>query len=800
MQDNLSKNPDTVRIVYDCGNGWQEECPSAFSLVEKTQTQALPLPKDTVGIRVFLPHAEGALLTTPRFLLNEKEIFPVKYDGLLIADELCIVLQKDAFFQFSVSQDGASFSVMGDLSIQKTLSLPAELIPTLTDISARIALLQSHMVMETELQRATAEELEQSRKEYFELEEKCENLAQNLDTLSTSTSWRLTKPLRFVLDCIKKVIRRIPFLRLFFKGIRYATRFGFRAAWRKMRDRKIAKRVSRKPLYTQAQLEAQRKHVFPEEHLFSILVPLYNTPEKFLLEMINSVKAQTYSHWELCLADGSDDKHADVGETCKALAEKDSRIKYKKLEKNLGISENTNACIDMASGDYIALFDHDDILHPAALYEFMTAICEKGADFMYTDEATFESPNLRKVITLHHKPEFSLDNLRANNYICHFSAFSREVLEKAGRFRKEFDGSQDHDMILRLTENAKCIVRIPKILYYWRSHPLSVAMDINSKKYAIDAGRAAVRESIKRDGMDAEVESSRAFPTIYRIRYAIPQKKKVSIIIPNKDHYKDLKTCLDSIFALTTYPNYEIIIVDNGSTEANVFHYYDWLQKAKGVKVLSLDIPFNYPRLNNFAAEAAEGDYLLFLNNDIKIITPAWIEEMVMYAQREDVGAVGAMLYYPDNTIQHAGIVLGLGAHRVAGHIFHKCRRNDIGYMGRLCFAQNLSAVTAACMLVPAKVFREVGGFDESFSVAYNDVDLCLRIRQSGKRIVWTPHAEAYHYESQTRGYDDATAEKRKRFDGEVALFKERWSDLLLQGDPCYNPHFSLDYSDYRVV
>jgi len=552
------------------------------------------------------------------------------------------------------------------------------------------------------------------------------------------------------------------------------------------------------PKYTEEELEAQRQTKFPRDIKISVLVPLYNTPENFLKEMIDSVIAQTYPNWELCLADGSDDEHPSVGRICEKYTKNDSRIVYKKLDENKGISGNTNACIDMATGDYIALFDHDDLLLPAAFYEVMSKICGENADFVYTDEATFESPNTEKIITIHHKPDFALDNLRANNYICHLSVFSRKVLEEAGRFREEYDGSQDHDLMLRLTSKATHIVHIPRVLYLWRSHPLSVAQDIGAKEYAIKAGQNAVADSIKKSGYDAVVESSRAFPTIYRIKYVLKDTPKVSIVIPTKDHYEDLKRCIDSITGKSTYKNYEIVLIDNGSTEKDVLDYYEELKKDSRIVITTLDIPFNYSRLNNEAVKSATGDYLMLLNNDIEVITPEWIEEMLMYAQRDDVGAVGAMLYYPDDTIQHAGVVLKLGADRVAGHVFYKEPRGAIGYMGRLCYSQDMSAVTAACLLIKKSIYEEVAGFDEDLAVAYNDIDFCLKVRKAGYLNVWTPYAELYHYESKSRG-SDKDEDKIARFEQEKALFKTRWADVLEAGDPYYNPNFTLDRSDFSL-
>ncbi|MDO4743134.1 MAG: glycosyltransferase family 2 protein, partial [bacterium] len=509
------------------------------------------------------------------------------------------------------------------------------------------------------------------------------------------------------------------------------------------------------------------------------------------------VQAQTYSNWELCLADGSDSDHNEVGQRVKVYQKNDKRIVYKKLEKNLGISENTNECIKMSTGDYIGLFDHDDVLHPSVLFENAKAICEHGADFLYTDEATFESPNIKKIITFHFKPDFAIDNLFANNYICHFSVFSRQLIEKAGMFRKEFDGSQDHDMILRLTANAEKIHHIPKLLYFWRSHPQSVAMDIDSKTYAVDAGKRAVYESIKSRGYNCTVESSKAFPTIYRIKYELKATPLVSIMIPNMNHKSDLQRCIKSILSKSTYNNYEIIVIENNSTEKEIFDYYKEIEEHQNIKVVKYDNEFNYSLINNFGAKHANGEYLVLLNNDTEVITPEWIEEMLMYAQRSDVGIVGAKLYYPDNTVQHGGVVVGLGG--ISGHTHRHVKSTEFGYMGIMYYAHNLSAVTAACLMVKKSLFDQINGLDDEFAVAYNDVDFCLRIRELDKLIVLTPYAELYHYESKSRGYENTPA-KQKRFAREIELFHKKWDDKILKtGDPYYNPNFSLA-ADYEIL
>ena len=625
-----------------------------------------------------------------------------------------------------------------------------------------------------------------------EAEKHIEELDYKLGRIKNSFAWKLSKPLRGVMHTcvrVRDVYRQ------------YGSPVGVARKVRlKMRQKNAQKQHGLASFPNAEERKRQEETVFPKDITFSILVPLYNTPEKFLREMIDSVHAQTYRKWELCLADGSDDAHPEVGRICQEYMQNDSRIKYKKIEKNLGISGNTNVCFGMATGEYIGLFDHDDLLHPSVLYEYMRAICEQDADYIYCDEVTFEGNSIDNMLTIHFKPDFSIDNLRANNYICHFSVFSEKLLEETGLFRSEFDGSQDHDMILRLTSRAKKIVHVPKILYYWRSHPQSVAADINAKTYAIDAAKRAVLAHLKSCGLEGTVESTRAFPTIFRIKYKLKAKPMISIIIPNKDHRDDLKRCVDSILNKSTYENYEILIVENNSTEAETFAYYKMLENQPKVRVITYEAEgsFNYSKINNFAAKQAKGEYLLLLNNDTKVITREWMEELLMYAQRDDVGAVGAKLYYADNTIQHAGIVIGLGAHHAAGHTHHLLPKENLGYMGRLCYAQDVTAVTGACLLVRKSLYEQVGGLDESFTVALNDVDFCLRLRALGLLNIFTPFAELYHYESKSRGLDKDGA-SAERYNKEVAHFRERWKKELDAGDPYFNPNFSLEHATYEL-
>lgn len=618
-----------------------------------------------------------------------------------------------------------------------------------------------------------------------------EDLTRKLDKIKGSIFWKLAKPARVVINyCIATKNRILchgnP------KGIAHKL-------LSKYREKKAIRIHGTGSFPSAAEREKEETTVFPKDVTFSILVPLYNTPERFLREMIESVTAQTYGKWELCLADGSDDAHDFVGRICQEYRQKDSRIKYQKLAKNEGISGNTNECYKMATGNYIALFDHDDLLHPCVLFAYMQAICEKDADYIYCDEATFKGNSINHMITLHFKPDFAPDNLLANNYICHFSVFSRELLESGELFRSQFDGSQDHDMILRLTAKAKHIVHVPRILYYWRSHKGSVASSIDAKTYAIDAAKGAVADHLARLGYrNFEIESTRAFATIFRIKYELTSRPLVSIIIPNKDHVDDLSRCVESIINLSTYDNYEIVIVENNSETAEIRTYYEEISRHPRVQVVEYKGDFNYSKINNFGVQYAKGEYLLLLNNDTEVITPDWMEELLMYAMRKDVGVVGAKLYYPDKTIQHAGIVIGLGAHRTAGHTHYRIPEANVGYMGRLCYAQDVTAVTGACMMVSKALYEELGGLDESFTVALNDVDFCLRVREKGFLNIFTPFAELYHYESKSRG-SDKKDERALRYQQESDRFRVKWADALAKGDPYYNPNFSLDHSDFTV-
>ncbi len=538
-------------------------------------------------------------------------------------------------------------------------------------------------------------------------------------------------------------------------------------------------------------LRVQRNHTFAYAPKISVVIPLYNTPPVFLKEMLDSLLGQTYSKVELCLADGSTDQ--SVGRIIREQYGEDRRVKYQKLEKNLGISENTNAALAMASGEYVMLADHDDIVAPDALYEIVKALNEdKGLDIIYTDEDKV-SMDGKKYYGPNFKSDFNIDLLRSVNYICHIFLVRKTIIDRAGGFNSDFDGAQDYDFILRCVELTDRIHHIPKALYHWRAHPDSTAGNPQSKQYAVDAGRRALQAHYKRQAIPAVVENTDIFG-IYRTVLKVQGNPKVSVIILNKDHTDDLRTCVSSIVEKTTYKNYEILVIENNSEQQETFDYYEELKaRYDCVKVLTWTDSFNYASINNFGAVHAEGEFLILLNNDIEVIAPGWMEEMLGYCQRRDVGIVGAKLFYPDDTIQHAGVVIGMGG--IAGHILCRADGKEYGYNARLVTTQDISAVTAACLMISRDDFDSIGGFDERYTVAFNDIDLCLKVREQGKLVVFNPYVTLYHYESKSRGLED-TPEKLERFRTEVEYFQQKWKDVLKNGDPYYNVNLTLAEGD----
>ena len=549
-------------------------------------------------------------------------------------------------------------------------------------------------------------------------------------------------------------------------------------------------------------LEAQRSDPAAETFpIISILTPLYNTPQNFLTEFLDSVENQTAHNWQLCLADASDDAHTYVGELVQKHVAANPRIRYVKIE-NKGIAANTNAAARLAQGEYLALADHDDILAPHAIYCMGKELQKTGADFAYSDEALFrKSPKTAHVA--HFKPDYAPEYLMACNYICHLAVFRKSLFDAIGGERPECDGAQDHDLFLRLIDAMQAKdanaapLHIPQVLYYWRVHAASTSGGTEAKPYVAAAAKKALADHLARTGRTGTVEDG-LFPSTYRVKWDIEGDPKVSILIPNKDHTDDLEKCLQSIWKKTTWDNYEIIVIENNSTDPATFAYYEKAkQRYDGLKVVTYpEKGFNFSGINNFGRKAAAGDYLLLLNNDVEVRNGDWLTELLRQCAHKGGAAIcGAMLYYPDETLQHAGVITGLGGY--AGHSHKYKQKGGSGYLFRIATVQDFSAVTGACLLVKASVYDEVGGLDEQFAVAFNDVDFCLRVRDAGCRIAWTPYAELTHYESKSRGGDEKDPAKAARFAAEQQrLYTVHGKENILD-DPYYNPNLTRDREDF---
>ena len=582
------------------------------------------------------------------------------------------------------------------------------------------------------------------------------------------------------------------------KGILYLKHYGVKEFWIKLTERFQKDDIDYNEWFanhcpTEEEIAEQRKRVFAYAPKISILVPVYNTPAVFLKQMIQSVRKQTYSNWELCIANANP-ANPEVAEILRVASKKDERIKVVDVPENEGIAQNTNRALEIAAGEYIGLLDHDDLLAVNALYEVVNTLnADAGAEVIYTDEDKVTT-DLEEHFKPHFKPDFNLDLLRSNNYICHFFVAKKELIERVGAFRKEFNGAQDYDLILRCTEEAENIVHVPKILYHWRVHKESTSDNPMSKMYAYDAGKKAIEEHLKRCDTSGEVSHTKDLG-FYRVKYPVQGEPLVSILIPNKDQVDSLDKCLRSIEEKTDYHNYEIVIIENNSEKEDTFRYYEKISSEK-IRVIRWEKEFNYSAINNFGVRHAKGDYILFLNNDVEIINSDWMREMLSHCQRKEVGIVGARLYYPDDTIQHGGIIVGIGG--VAGSVFVGLPKGYSGYMHKAALQLDLSAVTAACMMMKRRVFEEVGGFEEKLKVAFNDVDLCLKTREKGYLVVYNPYVELYHYESKTRGAED-TKEKVRRFQTEIEYMRSHWIDILKKGDPMYNTNLSLTKWDYSL-
>jgi O-antigen biosynthesis protein len=534
--------------------------------------------------------------------------------------------------------------------------------------------------------------------------------------------------------------------------------------------------------------------VMPQPRI-SIVMPVYNTPKTFLNAAIASVIDQVYPHWELCIADDASTA-AHIKPILDAYVAKDSRVKVVYRSENGHISQCSNSALAIATGEFVALLDHDDVLTPDALYEVAVCINQyPDVDFIYSDEDKLDAEG--RLSSPFFKPDWCPDSFLSRMYTCHLGVYRRSRIQEIGGFRVGLEGSQDYDLVLRLSERTDRIFHIPKILYHWRIHPDSAADRVDAKTYAFDASQQALSEALQRRGECGQVFKSPHCSSHYLVRYKILEPKKVSIIIPSRNLGEVLGHCLNSIFQKSTYPNYEVVVIDNGSTEQSFFQVVDiWkAQEPQRFVCLPLNIPFNFSKLNNYAVAQTKGDFLLFLNNDTEVITPDWLEGLVEQAQRPSIGAVGALLLYPDDTIQHAGVVVGIGG--VAGHSHKYKPVQEAGYFNQIHTINNYLAVTAACLMCKRSVFQEVGGFEESLQIAFNDVDLCLKLVANGYQNIYLPHVQLYHYESKSRGYED-TPQKQHRFRQEIAYMQTTWSTFITH-DTCYSPNLSRQFEDYRL-
>ena len=583
--------------------------------------------------------------------------------------------------------------------------------------------------------------------------------------------------------------------RLLKKGINYARTHGVKKAIRRVKlelkpgSIDYAEWITRhENIDLKSQQEQSKK--FDYRPLISIAMPVYNVEIKWLEKCIDSVINQTYDNWELCISDDASTA-PKIKKCLEAYEKKEPRIKVVFRKENGHISLATNSALEIATGEFIALLDNDDELPPHALFEVVKVLNERPElDVIYSDEDKIDAEGNR--FDPHFKADWSPDTLMGNNYISHLGVYRSSIVKSLGGFRKGYEGSQDYDLVLRVTEQIPedHIYHIDKVLYHWRTIPGSTASSGEAKSYIYDSGVKALTDTLNRRGIKGTVRPG-LISGFYEVTYEVLQEELVSVIIPTKNGYDDLKLCVDSIIEKTSYPNYEIIIADNGSTDPKMQELFAEYKKQLDERFIVelIDIPFNYSRINNLAAEKASGKYLLFLNNDTEVIEPNWMTTMVSYAQFDRIGCVGAKLYYPDDTTQHAGVLVGIGG--VAGHALNNYDRTHCGYFGRLVIDVNYLAVTAACMMVKAADFKAVNGFDETLEVAFNDVDLCLKIYELGRYNVYAHQVELYHFESKSRGYED-TPEKQKRFAGEIKKMQDKWPAYIAH-DPFYNDNLTKE-------
>jgi len=750
------------------------------------------VPDETVSIDATLAEFEAAFA------------YHVEHGRVLSQQDVTARLDRmTQEFAQALAEQARDWGVRIDAARNRAESLAVELASA---VHERDAARQQH--------ETAAKQLGERAVELHRLQAHADGLAGSVNALRNSLSWKLTAPLRGLVALLR--LRPHPAIerglyRLYYKfpGLTPARK---RAAilWLHKHTPWLTRHTLSYQLYAQTEkLVAQRTRSRAEREqlqridepraaaalarlkstpTISIVMPVYNVERRWLSEAVESVRRQFYPHWQLCIADDCSTREETRSVLDELAALGDERIVIKRLEKNLGIGGASNAALALATGEFVGLLDNDDVLTRDALLEVAQRIDTENPDLIYSDEDKLDERGVN--VEPYFKSDYSPDYLLCNNYLCHFSVLRRQLFLDIGGFQPGFDGAQDFDLMLRAVERARRVAHIPKILYHWRKIPGSTAADASGKPYTHEAGRRAIAAALQRRGIEGTVESG-PFPNTYRVRRAIRGEPMVSILLPFRDKPELLRACVESILARSTYKNYEIVGIDNGSTQASTHALIETLQRRDPrVRFVRYEAPFNYSAINNFGAKQARGEHLLFLNNDTEVIAPQWLEAMLEHSQRPEVGAAGAKLLYSDDTIQHAGIILGLGG--VAGHSHLMQPGKHHGYFSRPQLIQNLSAVTFACAMTRRAVFEELGGLNESdLGVAYNDVDYCLRAREAGYLIVYTPYAELYHHESKSRGYENDSA-KRQRLARETAYMQRRHALVFAHGDPYYNPYLSL--------
>lgn len=641
--------------------------------------------------------------------------------------------------------------------------------------------------------RATRQiaQLSELRRDIAERDAQLIQLQQYIQAILRSTSWRLMSPLRVLVVQARGIKNRLV-------RNRQLSQVSPAPSATLEPDRNDYREWIRRydSLDERAQF-AMRERVkgIVNPPLISVIMPTYNARHEWLVAAIDSVRGQIYQNWELCIAD---DASTDVGirPLLERMAREDSRIKVAFREKNGHISAASNSALQLAGGDWVALLDHDDLLPPHALYCVAEAIAKNpSVRMLYSDEDKIDENGVRH--DPYFKCDWNVDLFYSQNMFCHLGVYRRDILESIGGFREGLEGSQDYDLALRCIEQVgvEAIYHIPRVLYHWRSHAGSTAAGVDAKPYAAVAGERALNEHFSRSHMACAAEW---VGNGYRIRYALPDKLPlVTLIIPTRNGFGLIRQCIESIVKTTIYPNYEIIIIDNDSDDPAVLEYFDSVVSDSRIRVIRDDRPFNYSALNNDAVKHAKGDIIALVNNDIEVISSDWLSEMVSFAIQPSVGVVGAKLFYPNETLQHGGVVLGIGG--VAGHANKHSPRPSRGYFERTGLIGSYSAVTAACLLIRKEIYLQVEGLNEKdLSIAFNDVDFCLRVREAGYRNIWTPYAELYHHESVSRGQEN-NPKKQARFQSEVLYMQQRWGGALLN-DPMYSPNLTLDYEDFSLA